>query len=201
MPTQRAPEVRDSGHFRAFFWLRVFPARPHTSGYPSWVLRKREPLACYECKLMKQNMKNALAYGRAAILGALNGFIFGYLCELAYRVKFNAFMRELGRIADEAGPIVDVWYPWDWWMLPGFFVSIFAIVSLFMHWTRSKRALSKARLWQEIGLISVAVSLLPILVYHYYRVSVFSVGTVLFLFGLAIVLNSLFGGFLQIASD
>jgi hypothetical protein len=150
---------------------------------------------------MKQNMKNPLAYGSAALLGGLNGFIFGYFCELAYRIKFNAFMRELGKIADEGGPIVDVWYPWDWWTLPCFFMLIFAIVSLFMHWTRSKRVLLKARLWQEIGFISVAISLLPIVVYHYYRVSVFSVGTVLFLFGLAIVLNSLFGGFLQIASD
>jgi len=143
-------------------------------------------------------MKNLFAYLRAIGLGAMNGFIFGSICEIVYQIRFRFVLRELDRIAAEGGPNIDVWYPWHLWTLPGFFMLVFAIVSLFMHWLRSKRALSRTRLWQEIGLLSVVVSLLPI---YYYWSSVFSIGAVLFLFGLAFVLNSIFGGFLEMVSN
>ena len=146
------------------------------------------------------NMKNLFTYLRATGLGAVNGFIFGSFSEIAYQIRFRFTLRELDRIAVEGGPIIDVMYPWHWWTLPFFFMLVFAIVSPFMHWLRSKRALSRMRLWQGIGLMSVVLSL-PILVYYYYWSGFFSAGAVLFLFGLAFVLNSIFGGFLQMVSN
>ena len=153
---------------------------------------------------MKQSRRNPFAYWCAALLGALNGFLFGYLCELANRIRFNSFLRELERIADEGGPIVDVWYPWVWWTLPITFLGIFAIACLFIYWLRFNRSLSIVRLWQEIGFVSVMLFLFPMVLYYRWAGWTFGftfVGEVLFLLGLAFALNSIFGGILQILSN
>ena len=145
-------------------------------------------------------MSNPLAYWRGSVLGAVNGFIFGGLCEIANRIYFDFQLRELERIAAKGGPIIDIAYVLRWWMLPCFFMLVFAVVSLFMHWLRSNRSLSILRLWVEVGLVAVAACVMPTLIYGLLNGLPFTgeiIGTSVFLFGLAFVLNFLFGAFLR----
>ena len=148
------------------------------------------------------NMKKPFAYLQTIGLGAVNGFIFGIFTQIAYAIRFRLWLREIDRIAAETGASIDDFgYPWTWWMIAFFFMFVFAVVSPFMHWLRSKSALSRMRLWQEIGIISVIVSLPPVILYLYYWSSAYPVVEALFLLGMAFVINSIFGGFLQMVSN
>jgi hypothetical protein len=75
-------------------------------------------------------------------LGAISGFIFGGLCEIANRIRFEFQLREVERIAARGGPIIDMAYALRWWVLPCFFMLVFAALSPFVHWLRSKHSLS-----------------------------------------------------------
>jgi hypothetical protein len=149
-------------------------------------------------------MKNPFTYWHAVVLGAVDGFIFGGCCEIANRIQFEFRLRELERIAAEGGPIIDIAYVLRWWMLPCFFLLVFAVVSLFVHWLRSSRSLSITRLWQEVGFVAVAACVLPTLIYGWLNDLPFNseiIGTSFFLFGLASVLNFMFGAFLQMVAN
>jgi hypothetical protein len=149
-------------------------------------------------------MKTPFAYWRASVLGAVDGFIFGGLCEIANRIHFEFQVREAARLAAEGGPIIDMAYILRWWVTPCFFLLVFAIVSLVVHWLRANRALSVTRLWQEIGFVAVSACVLPTLAYGWSRGLPFTsaiVGTSIFLFGLAFALNFIFGAFLQMVAN
>src|ERR1044072_1931188 len=116
-------------------------------------------------------MKTPFAYWRASVLGAVDGFIFGGLCEIANRIHFEFQVREAARLAAEGGPIIDMAYILRWWVTPCFFLLVFAIVSLVVHWLRANRALSVTRLWQEIGFVAVSACVLPTLAYGWPRLT------------------------------
>jgi hypothetical protein len=69
-------------------------------------------------------MSNPSAYWRSSILGAISGFLFGSLCEIANRIHFEFQLREVEKIAADGGPIIDNVYVLRWWMLPCFFMLV-----------------------------------------------------------------------------
>jgi len=145
-------------------------------------------------------MKNRFVYSRAVGVGVVNGFIFGLLCEIANRRYFEFQLRKL----NEGGCCVDGMYPWSWWILPCFFLLVFAITSLFVHWLRSNRTVSITRLWQEIGFGSVIAWLLLMLIYNGLNGQQFFSSLIvkgLFLFGLAFIFNAILGRLLEKLSN
>jgi hypothetical protein len=150
------------------------------------------------------NLKNLCAHWRAGVLGAVYGFFFGGFCEIANRTHFEFQARELVRISAEGGPDIDIWYHLHWWALPCLFMLVFAIVSPFVHWIRSKRSSSIKRLWQEVGFAAVSVCVLPTLAYGWLSglpINSEIIVTILFLFGLAFAFSFIFAAFLQMVAN
>jgi hypothetical protein len=141
---------------------------------------------------------------QGGLLGAIEGFIFGGMCEVANRIYFEYRLRELQRIADAGGPIMDMSYLLRWWMLPCFFAILFAIVSYFIHRVRAKSSVSLLRLWLEIGFTAVSACFIPAYLYEWLDESQLTSETIaagFVLLGFVVVLSQIFVGLLKIAGS
>ena len=142
-----------------------------------------------------------LQYSLAMLLGAIDGFIFGCFCEIPNRIWFQFQLREVEAIAARGGPTIDIAYMLNWWALPVIFLLVFAPISIFVHWLRHSRSISALRLWQEIGLLAVALTVATMSVYGLLKGLPFNgeiLGTFLFLFLLVIILNVFFSMLVKI---
>jgi hypothetical protein len=138
----------------------------------------------------------------AVLLAAIDGFIFGSLCEIANRIYFQFQLREVEAIAARGGPIIDIAYGLKWWALPVMFLLVFAPVSLLVHWLHFRRHVSALRLWQEIGLVSVGITVASMSIYGLLKGLPFTgeiLGTFLFLLLLVIILNFFFSAVVRLS--
>ena len=142
-----------------------------------------------------------IRYSLAVLLGAIDGFLFGSICYIADRIDFEFQVRQVAAIEARSGNIIDLIYLTKWWMFPLRFLLLFTIVSALLHWLHHRRV-SALRLWQEIGLLSVAIAVVLMSIFGLFNDWVFNsdlFATYLFLFVTVVILNLFFAAVLHVA--
>jgi hypothetical protein len=148
--------------------------------------------------------KNLISYWQAILLGAIYGFMFGGVAEIAREMRIEYEERQLMRLSTEQGmPNICLVDTLRWNAIPCLFMFTFAVVSFLVHRFWINRPPSLTRLWQIIGLMAVALFLVPTMAWDWWQGRIFTSEfqqTAIFLLLAALLLGPLYGVSLQLVA-